>query len=222
MKKPLQKFYAFIGQPMFMPARIVLLLLVIPLLLSFTAPLWRISMTAPQYPDGLSMDIWAYKLEGGDSGQHISEINTLNHYIGMRPIDRAALTDLDWIPFALGALALFALRVAVIGNIRSLLDLFVLTSYVSAFGLGRFAYKLYVYGHDLAPTAPVKVKPFMPVLLGSKQIANFHTQSYPQMGSVYLGVFALGTGALVAWHLIAGRVRAAREEKRLPSASPSP
>lgn len=215
MKKPIQKFYAFIAQPMFMPARIILVLLVVPLALSFFEPLWRISMTAPQYPDGLYMDIWAYKLEGGDSGQHISEINVLNHYIGMRPIDRAALTDLDWIPFAFGALGLFALRVAVVGNVRSLIDLFVLTSYVSAFGLGRFAYKLYVFGHDLAPTAPVKVEPFMPAVLGSKQIANFYTESYPQLGSIYLGIFAVGTAGLVAWHLVAGRRRAAHVERTM-------
>ena len=32
---------------------------------------WKISMTAPQYPKGLYMDVYAYKLEGGDEGQHI-------------------------------------------------------------------------------------------------------------------------------------------------------
>ncbi len=213
MNQPVRKFYEFIDRPLYLPARITLALLVIPLLLTFTAPLWRISMTAPQYPDGLYMDIWAYKLEGGNDGQHIAEINTLNHYIGMHPIDRSALSDLDWLPFALGILALVALRVAAIGNVRSLLDLLVLTTYVSAFGLGRFAYKLYVFGHHLAPDAPVKVEPFMPVLLGSKQIANFYTTSLPQLGSIYVGLFATGVAALTVWHLVSGRVTAAKEEE---------
>ena len=64
-----------------------LLLLALPLLLSFLFPLWRISMKAPQYPDGLYMDIWSYQLTGGNDGHDIVEINTLNHYIGMPPID---------------------------------------------------------------------------------------------------------------------------------------
>ncbi|HZI14880.1 MAG TPA: hypothetical protein VE153_31210 [Myxococcus sp.] len=209
MRAPLRKFYAFLDQPLFGGARVVLALLIVPLLLTFTAPLWRIDLSAPQYPDGLFMDIWSYKLEGGADGQHIQEINTLNHYIGMRPIDRAALSDLDWLPFALGGLALLALRVAALGNVRSLLDLSVLTAYVSLFGLGRFAYKLYVFGHDLSPKAPVKVEPFMPVLLGTKQIANFTTASYPLLGSLFLGLFVVGVLGLMVWHLWVGHARAA-------------
>ncbi|WP_211193798.1 hypothetical protein [Pyxidicoccus fallax] len=215
MNQPLRKFYAFLDQPLFPRARAALALLVVPLLLTFTAPLWRIDLSAPQYPDGLTMDIWSYKLEGGGDGQHIQEINTLNHYIGMRPIDRAALSDLDWLPFAVGGLVLLALRVAALGNVRSLLDLSVLTAYVSLFGLGRFAYKLYVFGHELSPQAPVKVEPFMPALLGTKQIANFTTASYPLLGSLYLGLFATGVVALTAWHLLAGRRRAARQDASL-------
>lgn len=213
MEKPLEKFYEFLERPIYGSARIVLAMLVIPLVLSFTAPLWRIHLTAAQYPEGLTMDIWAYKLEGGNNGQHVAEINTLNHYIGMHAIDRAALSDLDWLPFAIGALVLLALRVAAIGNIRSLLDLGVMTSYVTLFGLGRFAYKLWVFGHDLSPDAPVKVAPFMPVLIGSKQIANFNTSSWPQLGSLWLGLFTVGVLGLSLWHLVAGRVKAQRAER---------
>jgi hypothetical protein len=212
MKHPLRRFHEFLDRPLHGRARLVLAALVIPLLLTFTAPLWKIYLVAPQYPQGLYMEIWSYKLEGGDDGQHIQEINTLNHYIGMKPIDRAALSDLDWLPFAIGGLVLLALRVAAIGNVRSLVDLAVITTYVSLFGLGRFAYKLYVYGHDLDPTAPVRMKPFMPVLLGTKQIANFTTSSYPLMGSVYLGLFVTGVFVLLGWHLVADRARAARAE----------
>lgn len=215
MKGSLEKFYAFLDRPLFGWGRIVLGLLVIPLALSFTAPLWRISMTAPQYPDGLTMDIYSYKLEGGDDGQHIDEINVLNHYIGMHSIDRAALSDLDWLPFALGALLLLALRVAAIGNVRGLIDLVIATTYVSVFAFARFIYKLWVFGHDLAPDAPVKVEPFMPVVIGTKQIANFETTSLPLMGSVWLGLFVIGTMTIALWHLIAGRRRAVREARQL-------
>jgi hypothetical protein len=213
MKAPLNKFYEFLERPLFPASRIILALLVIPLALSFTVPIWRISMEAPQYPEGLYMKIFTYKLEGGNNGQHIDEINTLNHYIGMHKIDRAALSDLDWMPFAFGLLVLLALRVAAIGNIRSLLDLLVITGYITAFGLGRFVYKLYVFGHDLSSDAPVKIKPFMPVVLGTKQVANFTTHSMPEAGTYLLGAFATGVALLSLWHLVAGRRKAVREEK---------
>jgi copper chaperone NosL len=223
MKQPFTRFYQFLDQPMFPAARILLALLVIPLVLALLSPLWRISMEAPQYPDGLNLDIYAYKLEAGNDGHDLKEINVLNHYIGMRPIDRTALSDLDWIPFALGALVLLGLRVAAIGNVRSLLDLLVLTSYVSLFSFGRFAYRLYVFGHDLDPDAPMNVKPFMPALLGTKQIANFVTHSLPRTGSLWMALFVLGVAGLTLWHLIAGRRRAAREEReQLKTLQPAP
>ncbi len=201
----LDAFYAFLDRPLFPRSRLILAALVIPLLLVFTQPLWRIEMTAPQYPKGLTMDIYAHKVTGGNQGKDIAEINTLNHYIGMHKIDRAELKDLDWIPFALGLLAILALRCAAIGNVRSLLDLVVLTSYVSVFAFGRFVYKLYVYGHTLDPTAAFKLEPFTPAILGKKQIANFTTESWPQLGSFLVGIFVVGLFALTAWHLIAGR-----------------
>ena len=89
MKLELDKFYAFLDRPLYMKARLVLLALAIPLALTMTKPLWRISMTAPQYPQGLYLDVYAHKIDGGNHGQHIKEINTLNHYIGMHKIDRA-------------------------------------------------------------------------------------------------------------------------------------
>lgn len=211
MRLHLDRFYAFLSRPLFPAARVVLLLSAGALVLAFSGPLWRISMEAPQYPAGLYMDIYAYKIEGGDDGQHLQEINTLNHYIGMRKLDRAAMADLDWLPFAFGALCIFALRVAAIGNVSSLVDLVVMTSYVSLFAFGRFIYMLYTFGHALDPEAPVKVKPFMPAVFGSKQIANFTTHSLPSTGSFALAVFVFGTLAMLGWHLWAGRRQAVRE-----------
>ena len=60
MKIMLARFYEFIDRPMFAPSRLVLLALLIPLALSFWFPLWRITMTAPQYPKGLIVDIYSY------------------------------------------------------------------------------------------------------------------------------------------------------------------
>ena len=218
MKHPLQRFYEFLDRPLHGTARIVLALAVVPLVLSFSAPLWKIRLEAPQYPKGLYMEIYAHKLDGGDGGRHIKEINTLNHYIGMHKIDRAELSDLDWIPFALGVLALLTLRCAVIGNVRALVDLAVITFYVSAFSMGRFVYKLFVFGHNLDPAAPFKVEPFTPAILGSKQIANFTTISTPQLGSFLVAGFATIILGVTVWQLAAGRRAATRAERQLAPA----
>ena len=138
MKLHLSKFYAFLARPLLPSSRIMLVLLTVPLLLALAFPLWRISMEAPQYPQGLSMDIYAYKIVGGHEGNDIQEINTLNHYIGMRKLDQRAFADLDFLPFFLGALALLTLRVAAIGDIRALVDLALLSLYGGTFAIGRF------------------------------------------------------------------------------------
>jgi hypothetical protein len=198
------RFEQFLNEPIRFRGRILLALLVLPLALSFTQPLWRISLEAPQYPQGLYMDVYAYKLDGGHDGHDIQEINSLNHYIGMHRIDRSSFADLDWLPFALGFLGILTLRAAAIGNVRTLIDVLVVTTYVTAFAFARFVYQLYVFGHDLDPTAAVDVDPFMPVVFGSKPVANFMTHSYPHWGTALMGIFAIGLVAITIWHLWVG------------------
>ena len=212
LRHALDSFYVFLDRPLYFVSRIPLALLVIPLVMSFFSPLWRISMEAPQYPEGLSLDIYAYTLEGGREGRDLQEINTLNHYIGMKRLERSDFADLDWIPFALGFLAILTLRVAAIGNIRALVDLAVLITYVLGFMGARFIYKLYIFGHELDPRAPVDVEPFTPVIIGTKQIANFTTHSMPQTGSYWLFSFTLGVILITIIHLWVGRRRAAKME----------
>ena len=208
--KPLMidRFYAYLDTPIRLSVRFALAALIVPLLLSYVTPMWRISMYAPQYPKGLYLDIFSYKLEAGNEGQHLQEINTLNHYIGMKHLDRSQLSDLDWLPFGFGALALLALRVAAIGTTRSLIDLTVVNLYVCTFAFARFIYRLYLYGHDLAPDAPVKVEPFTPAIFGTKQIANFTTHSYPSIGGYLIFVYAAGVTLLTVWYLYTGRRQA--------------
>jgi hypothetical protein len=164
-------------------------------------PLWRLTMFAPQYPEGLRMAIYSYKLEGGNGGQDIREINVLNHYIGMRDLVAEDFTEFKWIPFVVGALGLLFLRAAVHGTVAHLVDVLVLFVYFAAFSLWSFAYKLYSYGHTLDPTAAVKVDPFMPPMFGFKQLANFEVYSYPAAASYALGAVAIALAAatVLAW-----------------------
>jgi hypothetical protein len=200
-------FYRFLDEPIFPWARVLLALLTIFIGLSFTAPMWHLNMEAPQYPQGLDLYVYSYKVDGGNDGNDVQEINVLNHYIGMAPLDRAALTDLDWIPFLFAAMIIFALRTAVIGKVGSMIDLLVMTTYAGAFGFGRLYYKLYTFGHNLDPRAPVTVEPFTPVMLGSKQIANFTTHAYLGPGTWYVAIFATGLTLILLAHLVIGRKR---------------
>ncbi len=220
IRRATNAFYRFLGKPLFLWSRFVLVLLVIPLALSFTMPMWHISMEAPQYPDGLDLYIYSYKVEGGNDNHDIQEISVLNHYIGMAPIDRAALTDLDWIPFLFAGLIILALRCAVIGNVRSLLDLLVITTYAGAFGFGRFYYKLYTFGHNLDPKAPITIDPFTPAVLGRKQIANFFTEAWPGGGTYLVAIFATGVTIVLLIHLVVGR-KLAKERGELDSIPPT-
>ena len=210
MKPGLDAFYQFLAQPLRPWSRVALGLLIVPLVLTFTQPLWRISMIAPQYPTGLSLDIYTHKVEGGRQGADVNEINTLNHYIGMAHIDRAALSDLDWLPFAFGALIILTLRAAAIGNVSSLVDLTVIGVYFSLFSLGRFGYRLWVMGHNLDPRAPVTLPGFMPPVFGTKQIANFTVTSLPRLATGFATLFIAGLVVLLAWHLVTGRREALR------------
>mgnify|MGYP006436978495 CR=1 FL=1 len=154
-------------------------------------PLWRITLIAPQYEEGLRVSIYSYKLEGGNGGQDLVEINNLNHYIGMRPLKQSDFVEMKWMPFALGLFALIALRAAVHGRMSQVLDLFALFSYFGLFSMGLFYYRLYTYGHNLDPKAPMTIEPFTPMLIGKNQIANFVQYSFPLIGGALMLVIPI-------------------------------
>jgi hypothetical protein len=149
-------------------------------------PLWQIHLEAPQYPEGLDLYIHSYTLDAGNEGQDLNEINNLNHYIGMQPIEEEDFPEMTFIPFFLGGFALLALRAAFFGTVKSAIDTLVLFVYFGAFSMWRFYHQLYTYAHNLDPKAPMDIDPFTPTLIGWKQIANFTQYSYPREGSALL------------------------------------
>ena len=100
---------------------------------------------------GLHLDIYSHALVAGHGGQDLKEINLLNHYIGMHDLAAEDFTEFKWMPFVLGGMALLYLRAVVLGTVKEMLDAMVVFFYFSAFSLWSFGYKLYQYGHDLAP-----------------------------------------------------------------------
>ena len=187
----LVRFHAWLDTPLSTSARVVLLAGLAALIVGAFLPLWRIHLVAPQYQEGLTIDMYAYKIVGGNNGQDLAEINSLNHYIGMQGIEPSDFVEMKWIPFAIGVFVIVTLRTVVIGNVRSLVDLAVTFSYFGAFSLATFAYRLYSYGHNLDPKAPMSIEPFMPVVVGRQQIANFVQTSLPLAGTFCMAGFLL-------------------------------
>ena len=191
MKSFLARSNRFFDLPLGAIPRLLLLAAAICAASIYLAPLWNLTMFAPQYPDGLRLDIYGYKLVGGNNGQDVKEINVLNHYIGMKDIAAEDFTEFKWMPFVVGAIALLFVRAAVMGNMSALVDAFVLYVYFGVFALWSFAFKMYSYGHNLASGAPVKVQPFTPPLFGHQKIANFDVYSYPKTASYLLLISAV-------------------------------
>ena len=184
---------SFFDQTLNMRSRLALLLAAIILLPVYFFPLWSMTFRSNQYIDGLVLHIYSFELQGGKTPNRddLREINSLNHYIGMRPLLESDFSEFTWLPFAVGALMLLSLRALVIGKMANVIDVFVLFSYFGLFSLWSFYHRLYTYGHNLDPTAAIKVPPFTPPLLGAKQIANFSVTSYPGIAALSLVAFSL-------------------------------
>lgn len=188
----LRREFRFLHKPLNFWSRLCLLAAAVVIVASLFFPLWKMHLVAPQYSDGLDLFIFPYKIQGGGfNGQHLVEINGLNHYIGMKPIEEADFLEMSWMPFVFGLIILMTLRSVVFGEMSNVVDLFAVYSYFGTFSIASFWYRLYTYGHNLDPHAAVHIKPFTPLLIGVKQIANFREMSYPMLGAYLLCVSVL-------------------------------
>ena len=164
---------------------------------SLRLPLWRIALTAPQYPEGLGLQINAGTIAGA-TPQDLGNINELNHYIGMRPIDPGALPELRVLPWLLGGLAVLALIAAALGSRRLVAAWLGAVVLVGAAGLADLYRWSYAFGHDLdAQHAIIKMPGmvYQPPLIGTKQLLNFTASSWPALGA-WLAVAALVAGVV--------------------------
>jgi len=201
LRQSIEKVNRFLDAPLDVAPRILLVLALLCLLPTYFTALYELTMFAPQYQDGLRLHIYSYKLEGGHGGEDVTEINLLNHYIGMKHLDAQDFTEFKWLPFVIGVFGLLFLRAAVHGKVSHLVDVTVLFVYFGLFALWSFGYRLYQYGHNLDPQSAVRVPPFMPPLFGYKKLANFEVYNYPQLGSYALAAVAvvLVVALVLAW-----------------------
>ncbi len=145
----------------------------------FFLPAWRIDLFAPQYPEGLTMNIWINGLTGD-----VDIINGLNHYIGMKHITEAMFPEFVYLPYVVGFFMLLGMIIAISGNRKILFAYISLTLIGGAFAMYDFYQWGYDYGHNLDSTAPIQVPglSYQPPLFGHKRLLNFDAYSFPHVG----------------------------------------
>ena len=150
-------------------------------------PMWRITLTAPQYPgQALLIELYAYPRLGGD----FAEVQGLNSYVGFYypdpvyvdpnyAVHERAIKTPEWLlgPVVFVGLALTGVFVAFAPTVRKLkAGLTAQLAGTIAVFVGMFAfiqYRLHQAGHSLDPDAPLRgVDSFTPPLLGPYEVAN--------------------------------------------------
>lgn len=201
-----------------MTRRSRLLIAVAALLLTgmYVLPLWSITLVAPQYPEGLGMLVRLSSLTGVRPTD-LANINGLNHYIGMRPIDAKAIPELRWMPLIVGVIIALGLVAALIGRRRLVVAWIVSLVAFGVLGIADFWRWSYDYGHHLdAEHAIIKVPgmSYQPPLIGTKHLLNFTATSWPGTG-VWLAVAALVLG-VVALRISGRRTPSTQRQTRKP------
>jgi len=167
-------------------SRIIIAVGSLAMCIMFFVPAWSIYLIAPQYPEGLSMQIWLYKLSG-----QVDIINGLNHYIGMNHIEEQMFPEFSFLIYVLAFFVLLGLAVAITGSRKLLLSYLVLSVLGGIAALIDFYQWGYKYGHDLDPAAAIQVPglSYQPPLIGHKKLLNFDAYSYPDTGGwIIVGV----------------------------------
>lgn len=161
------------------------------LLISMFLPYWKMTLMAPQYPGGLSVQVYVNRMTGD-----VDEIDGLNHYIGMRPLEEAAQLERSVSIAATAILALLTLAAIYIHSpLAALLALpAALMPYLF---LADMYYWMRNFGLNLDPTAALSgaIEPFVPPILGEGLVAQFRTIAELQIGW-YLA--ALGSVLIIA------------------------
>ena len=175
--------------------RVILIVCGVSLIAVLFVPMWKIELSAPQYPEGLVLKIFPNKLGGS-----VDIINGLNHYIGMKTLHTKDFIEFTVLPFIIGFFALFCFAVALLNRKKLLIiltSLFIIFGVVAMIDFWRWEYN---YGHDLNPEAAIQIPgmAYQPPLIGYKQLLNFGAYSIPDTG----GIIFLAVGLILLFTMI--------------------
>ncbi len=157
------------------------------LLVSIFLPYWKMTLEAPQYPDGLRVQAYVNRLAGD-----VREIDGLNHYIGMRPLGEAAALERS-VSVALIIVLVMLMEAAAHVHTRWATLLVLPAVVFPVFFLADLYFWLHRFGRNLDPHAALSstIEPFTPPLLGSGVIGQFRTVAEPGPGLIMAVAAAL-------------------------------
>lgn len=160
-------------------SRVIIAIAALALIATYFLPVWAIYLIAPQYPEGLAMQIWLNKLSGD-----VEIINGLNHYIGMKNIKVEMFPEFKFLPYIILFFVAYGLAVAISGSKKFLASYCLLLVVFAVAALVDFYMWSYDYGHNLDPHAAIQVPglSYQPPLIGHKKLLNFDAFSYPDTG----------------------------------------
>ncbi|MCA9952381.1 MAG: hypothetical protein KDE48_22180 [Anaerolineales bacterium] len=169
----------------FMLPKIIFIAAAVILLLSVFFPYWEMTLLAPQYPKGLHITAYVNRLTGD-----VFEIDGLNHYIGMRPLDEAAQFEKSVSVIAIVSLSIFILLSIFVHN-KWIVLLTLPAILMPLLFLADLQFWLRDFGLNLDESAPLSaaIKPFVPSVLGRGVIAQFETVASPGIG-LYMSILS--------------------------------
>jgi hypothetical protein len=198
---------------MSLTSRVLIVIAALALSSTYYLPLWTISLDAPQYPEGLGLEIWINQIQGQNPND-LNKINNLNHYIGMKKINPESIKELQIMPWVMRLVLLSGLVVGILGKRRLLTIWLIIFLLVAIAGFIDYYLWGYDYGHNLdTENAIIKVPGmnYQPPLIGSKNLLNFKAISLPGLGGwVAIVSFLIG---LTLWIIEFRRVRKGSERE---------
>jgi nitrous oxidase accessory protein len=163
-------------------------LAIVLMVVSYFVPLWHMRLLAPQYPAGLELTAYGNRMEGD-----LQEINALNHYVGVKPIEPDSVFELKLFPSALWGTVAILIASALL--MRPGRKRWLVAALLWAFPIGLLIdlqFWLYNYGHDRDPTAPYRIPDFTTKVLGTTHVVNFTSETM-----VAAGFFTMVAAALL-------------------------
>ncbi len=168
------------------------LLLIVSLLL----PYWVLRMSAPQFPDGLTISAYVNRLAGD-----VVELEGLNHYVGLDSFESGAVFERSIAIFAVVVLAGLLVGALLIHSRWVVVFVFPALVFPLAFILD-LQYWLWRFGHNLDTTAPLAnaVGEFTPPIFGPAEIAQFDTRALPGFGLILAVIASVLVAAGLYYH----------------------
>jgi hypothetical protein len=176
---------------------------------AYFSPIWWVALKAPNYPadtfpDGIRIHFHVNGVFNGCTTQTapkdpkdvawgdeeggldcVHEMNVINHFIGMEPIEVGAKYEIKAAPYLFSLVAVMLVAFLVYAGpfwwVLPLSGIVIPVAFVV-----DYSGWLWWFGHHLRAWAAFSVKPFMPTVFGEGKVAQFSTYSYPHYGFALL------------------------------------